>query len=263
VRATNPDSMDLCFQGLAWFNKGITPGNIAKARSFFDLALSVDPDYVDALVGSAAADVVEGSLLFTTDRVAAFAAAEAKLTKALSSAPDHARGHMWLGLVDILTKRAAEGITECEHALALDRNLASARAMIGYGKIFIGRADETEAQIAEALRLSPRDALAYIWMSIAADAKNHLGSWEQAVEWFRRSIDANRNYPTIYFNLAAALALLGRLDEAHSAVRAGLALNPSYALSNARTSRMTRSDYPIYLAQLERILDGMRGIPER
>jgi tetratricopeptide (TPR) repeat protein len=172
---------------------------------------------------------------------------------------------MWLGLVDILTKRAAEGITECEHALALDRNLASARAMIGYGKIFIGRADETEAQIAEALRLSPRDALAYIWMSIAADAKNHLGSWEQAVEWFRRSIDANRNYPTIYFNLAAALALLGRLDEARSAVRAGLALNPSYALSNARTSRMTRSDYPIYLAQLERILDGMRkaGIPER
>ena len=36
------------------------------------------------------------------------------------------------------------------------------------------------------LRLSPRDTLAYIWMSIAGDAKNHLGSWEQAVEWFRR-----------------------------------------------------------------------------
>ena len=158
-KAPTPNSMDFYFQGLAWFNKGIAPDNIAQARSFFDFALSADPDYVDALVGSAGADVVAGALLFTTDRIAAFTAAEAKLTKALSSVPDHARGHMWLGFVDIFTKRAAEGI-------AGGRNLASAGAIIGYGKIFIGLADETEAHIAEALRLSPRDTLAYIWMSI-------------------------------------------------------------------------------------------------
>ncbi|HWY81853.1 MAG TPA: tetratricopeptide repeat protein [Roseiarcus sp.] len=187
------------------------------------------------------------------------------MTKALSSVPDHARGHMWLGLVDIFTKRAAEGIAECEHALALDRNLASARAMVGYGKIFLDRADETEAHIAEALRLSPRDTLAYIWMSIAGDAKNHLGRWEQAVEWFRRAIEANRNYPTVYFNLAAALALLCRLDEAPSAVRAGLALNPAFSIARARAARMARSDNPTYLAQLEPIFEGMRkaGVPEQ
>ena len=137
--------------------------------------------------------------------------------------------------------------------------------MIGYGKIFIGRADETEAHIAEALRLSPRDTLAYIWMSVAGDAKNHLGSWEQAVEWFRRAIEANRNYPTVYFNLASALALLGRLDEAHSAIRAGLALNPTFSIARARAARTARSDNPTYLAQLERILDGMgiAGVPEQ
>ena len=84
--------------------------------------------------------------------------------------------HALLGLVDIFTKRAAEGIAECEHALALDRNLASAHANIGLGKIFIGRAEETEAHIAEALRLSPRDTMAYIWMNAAGIAKNHLGS---------------------------------------------------------------------------------------
>ena len=168
---------------------------------------------------------------------------------------------MHLRLVEIYTNRAAEGIAECEHALELDRNLASARAMIGYGKIFIGRADQTEAHIAEALRLSPRDTLAYIWMSVAGDAKNHLGSWEQAVEWFRRAIEADRNYPTIYFNLAAALAHLGRLVEAHSAIRAGLALNPAFAISRARAARTARSDNPTYLAELERILEGM-GVAE-
>jgi len=73
---------------------------------------------------------------------------------------------MYFGFAEILTKRAAQGIAECEHALALDRNLASAHSGIGYGKIFIGRAEESEAHIAEALRLSPRDTLAYPGTSI-------------------------------------------------------------------------------------------------
>ena len=226
-QAPNPNSMDLYFQGLAWLNKGFTPDNIARARKFFDRALDADPDNVDALIGSASADMTAGVLSFVADPIAAFAAAEPKLTKALSSVPDHARGHMLLGAVEIWTKRAAEGIALCEHALQLDRNLAHAHSTIGFGKILIGRAEETEAHIAEALRLSPRDTLAYIWMTYAGVAKLQLGSYEQAAAWFRRSIEANRNYPTPYFLLAAALAQLGRLDEARSAVKAGLALNPS------------------------------------
>ena len=35
------------------------------------------------------------------------------------------------------------------------------------GKIYTGRAEEAEAHIVEALRLSPRDTLAYIWMNFA------------------------------------------------------------------------------------------------
>ena len=98
-QAPNPDSMDLYFQGLAWFNKGRAPDNLAQARSFFDRALAADPDNVDALIGSARADAIEGVSFFAPDPMAAFAAAEAKLTKALSSVPDHALGHMYLGLV--------------------------------------------------------------------------------------------------------------------------------------------------------------------
>ena len=120
-QAPNPDSMDLYFQGLAWLNKGATTDNLARAQSFFDRALAADPDNVDALIGSAVADAVEGALSFSADPMAAFAAAEAKLTKALSSVPDHALGHMWLGLVEIVTNRAAQGIAECEHALAACR----------------------------------------------------------------------------------------------------------------------------------------------
>ena len=263
-QAPNPDSTDLYFQGLAWFNKGATPDNVAKARGFFDRALSADPDNVDALLNWRAQTRSRGANAFVTDARAAFAAAEAKLTKALSSVPDHALGHLLLGHVEILTKRAAEGIAKCEHALELDRNLAFAHFDIGLAKVFMGRAEETEAHVVEALRLSPRDTLAYVWMNIAGMAKNQLGSWEQAVAWFRRSIEANRNYPAACFNLAAALAQLDRLDEARSAVKAGLALNPTLTVSRARAVWTARSDDPTFLAKAEQIFEGMRkaGVPE-
>ena len=264
-QAPTPDSMDLYFQGMAWFNKGLSPDNVTQARSFFDRALAADPDNFDALVGSARADVVEGAVLFSADPIAAFAVAEAKLTKALSSVPDHARAHMILGFVEMMTKRAAEGIAECEHALAVDRNLASAHSFIGRGKIFVGRAEETEAHVAQALRLSPRDTMANTWMMHAGFAKNQLGAWDQAAAWCRRAIEANRNHPTVWFHLSAALARLGRLDEARPAVKAGLALAPSFTVSRARVNWTAPSDDPTYLARLEPIFDGLRkaGVPEK
>ena len=264
-RTPNPDSMDLYFQGLAWLNKGTTPDNVAQARSFYDRALNADPDNVDALVGSAAADAVAAAATFVSDPLAAFESAEVKLTKALSSVPDHAIGHLCLGVIEIYTKRATEGIAECEHALQIDRNLAASHSMIGLGKTYIGRAEETEGHIGEAIRLSPRDTMAYVWMGIAGWAKLQLGTYEQAVAWLRRAVEANRNYSIGYFLLAAALAQLGRSDEARSAVKGGLALNPTYTIYRERTLTTAASDDPTYLAQLELFLDGMRkaGVPEQ
>ena len=42
--------MDLYFQGLAWLNKGPAPDNVARARSFYDRAFSVDPDNVNPVI---------------------------------------------------------------------------------------------------------------------------------------------------------------------------------------------------------------------
>ena len=108
-QAPSPDSMDLYFQGLAWLNKGMTPDNVAQARSFFDSALAADPGNVDALIGSARADTRAGAFLFLADPMTAFAAAEAKLTNALSSVPDHAGAHLTLGIATYLHKARRRG----------------------------------------------------------------------------------------------------------------------------------------------------------
>jgi TolB-like protein len=64
-QAPNPDSMDLYFQGMAWFNKGFSPDNVAQARGFFDRALAADPGNVDALIWSARVQVVEAALFLS------------------------------------------------------------------------------------------------------------------------------------------------------------------------------------------------------
>jgi tetratricopeptide (TPR) repeat protein len=73
-------------------------------------------------------------------------------------------------------------------------------------------------------------------MTYAGAAANHLGRWEEAVVWFKRSIQANRNYPFSHFHLSAALAQLGQLEEARGCVEVGLGLNPSFTVSRARVA---------------------------
>jgi TolB-like protein len=262
ARAPHPDSMDLYFQGMAIVNRGSDLANLWQARTFFEQALGLDAGNLDAVVGTAFVDVTFG-IAIPTDRPARFKTAETALSKVLAHTPNHALAHCLVGVVQIFTKRAAQGIAECKHALVLDRNLASAHAWIGLGKCNLGRAEEAEAHVMEAFRLSPRDNRAFSWMNIAGVAQSYLAADEAAVCWFRRSIETNRNVaPFVYFCLAAALAHLERIEEAQASVQAGLALDPNFTVSQYRAIAPT--DSPTCLAQRERIIEGMHkaGLPD-
>jgi TolB-like protein/Tfp pilus assembly protein PilF len=262
AQSPRPDSTELHFQGMAWTNKGITPNHLAQARGFFERALALDPNNVEALIGAAGVEITLAGAYTTDDRATRLAAASAALTKALSLAPSHALAHLFLGRLLIFSKHGHQAIAECERALALDRNLAAAHATIGMAKLFIGRSDETEAHVREALRLSPRDTFAFSWVATAGVAKLYLGDDEEAVAWLRRAIEINRNLPNAHFYLAAALANLGQLNEAQAAAVAGLTINPTYTINGFRAG--SSSDNPTFLAQRERIYKGMQmaGVPE-
>ncbi|OMI09283.1 adenylate/guanylate cyclase domain-containing protein [Bradyrhizobium brasilense] len=262
-RSLDPDATDLNFQGNACLNKATTPERLTQARSFFERALIIDPRSVGALVGLASVDLAVGAALLTDDRSVRFSAAETNAIKALSLAPDDAPAHLILGCVYIFTNRAMQGIAECEQALVLNPNLADAHAARGLAKFLIGRSDETESHILEALRLSPRDTFAYWWMHLLGRAKMQHGADAEAVDWLRRSIEANRNFPLTHIHLAAALGLLGALDEARAAAKAGFALDPGFTIRRFRTAAKL-NDNLTYLAGVERVCQGMRiaGVPE-
>ena len=261
-QAANPDSMDLYFQGMEWFNRGLNLENRDHARGFFERALALDPGNVDALLGAGRADFEVGAAHLSDETPARLAAAEATIAKVLSLRPNDALAHEILGGIMTQTKRSDQSIAEFERALALDPNLASAHASIGNAKMFIGRAQETEAHVNDALRLSPRDSFASVWLLMAGGAKLTLGADGEAVGWLRRSIELNRNWLLPHFFLAAALANLDKLDEARAETRLGLTLDSAFTIKRFRAAR--ESDNPIFLAGKEHIIEGMRkaGVPE-
>jgi class 3 adenylate cyclase/DNA-binding response OmpR family regulator/tetratricopeptide (TPR) repeat protein len=261
-RAPNPDATDFNLQAWALWGRGITAENLAEARRLFERGLALNPADVWPLIGIANVDLAAALSFLPDDRTARLAAAEAALNKALALAPENAHAHLALGIIQIHTNRVAQGIGECDRALELNRNLVNAHGHIGYAKIVLGRAEEAETHIQEALRLSPRDVHIYLWCMFAGTAKLYLGKDDEAVNWLRRSIEINRNLADSHFLLAAALARLGRLQEARSEVQAGLGINPSFTIARFCAGAFT--DYPNVVAGRERVIDGLReaGVPE-
>jgi len=261
-RTPDPDSMDLYFRAKALINRGSTAEYLKPAEAFLERALQLDPSNVDALAAKGWVDMDFGAGFMADDRAARLESVEAVAIKALSLAPNHAFAHLVLGSYYSAVNRNNEAIAEFEHALMLDRNRVYAHALIGMAKTALGRADESESHYREALRLSPRDVAAHHWMSSAGTSKLHLAKDEEAVAWFRRAIEANRNFAFTHLSLAAALAHLRRIDEARADAKAGLALEPSFTIRRFRAG--ARSDKPVYLAGRDRIYEGMRqaGIPE-
>jgi TolB-like protein/class 3 adenylate cyclase len=263
-QAGNPDSRDLYFQGMEWFNRGVNLENMDQARGFFERALALDPRNVDALLGEGRVDYEVGAAFLSDDRAARLASAEATIVKVLSLRPNDALAHEIMGGILIQTGRADRGLAELERALALDRNLAAAHGDIGFAKLFTGRDEEIEAHENEALRLSPHDGRAWLWLHAAGAGKMNLGADEEAVALFRRSIENNRNFPVEHFFLAAMLANRGEQEEAQSEVKAGLALDPGFTIRRFRTGAEAQGDNPIFRARLERLIERMRkaGVPE-
>jgi TolB-like protein len=251
-----PDSMDLFFRGRAWLHRGVTPETIAQARPFFARAQALDPENVYAMAGEAAGCALAAAMGPSRRDIAALlAAAEAAAAKAVGFAPDYAEARYAMGLVLTFTKRSAQGVAAFDRALALNRNLVQAHAMLGFGKICLGRSEETEAHIHDAFRLSPLDPDAFTWLMFAGLAALHLGRNEDAAGWLKQSIDAYPGFPAVHFLLSAALGNLGQRDDARMAVQAGLRLNPTFSVREFRGREY--SDNAVYLEQRERIIEGL------
>jgi TolB-like protein/class 3 adenylate cyclase len=236
--------------------------SLRAARPLYEAALRLDERNVDALVGLAGGLIAELESWASPDRDGVLAAAEAAIMNALAISPDHARAHYVRARLFQVQRKPVEQLREHELVIQFDRNFALAHVGMGFAKVFLGRSQEAEAHIAEAIRLSPRDPNRSVFFFAVGAADLYLGRCERAADWCRKAIEANPIYELPYFYLAAALALAGRQDEAEAAASAAMRLHPHFRIAKFRAEAF--GDSPIYLAQRERLYEGMRkaGVPE-
>jgi len=261
-RPESSDAIDLAMRGRAVWNQPLTLSRVREARRLFEAALVLDPQNVAALLGFADAHIEEVVVFASDNRAEQIAAADRAVSKALALAPDSASVHFSHGTVLFAMRVPDRALREFEFAIGLDRNFVKAHVYAGLMKLCLGRARETEADVAQAIRLSPRDPFLSHWQFVVSLADLYLGRNVRAVDGLRRSVQLNPNWHLSNFVLAGALALAGLLAEAAAACAVARRLGPDFTIGKFRAEAV--GDNPVYLAQRERLCEGllMAGVPE-
>jgi TolB-like protein len=257
------DSVDHTLHGWAAWNQHLSLEATRKAGRYFEEALRLDEHNVSALLGVANTLMWEVNMFASDDRASQINAAEVAAVKALALAPDNAEVHLTYGCVLFAMRAPERALREFELAASLDGNLAMAHGYLGLMKLFLGRPRETRAHVAKAMRLSPRDPLLFHWHFFIGVADLYLGRVLHAVKGLRKSVEINPNWGLSQFVLAGALALAGVTAEANAACAVARRLAPNFTIAKFRDEAV--SDNPVYLAQRERLYEGLRfaGAPER
>jgi len=228
-----------------------------RARRFFETALRLDDDNVEALIGFANAHMWEVNMSYASDdRDAQIQAAGTAAKQALALAPDSAEVHVTYGTVLYAMRAPERALREFEFAVGLDGHLAAAHAYLGLMKFSLGRARDTRAHVAEAMRLSPRDPLLFHWHFFIGVGELYLGRVVHGIESLRKSVEINPHWGLSQFVLAAALALAGLLAEAAEVRAVAQRLVPNFTIARFRAG--AASDNPVYLAQSEHFYRGLR-----
>jgi adenylate cyclase len=226
-------------------------GEIEQAITALDALCADEPTHAHAHAARAAAAVFQGiqELGASQQRaldpeearqallrgLGAFADAERSGRRAVELDPLDSTAHTALGWGLLMLGRTDESRSALERAL--DLNPSSAPACFALGVVSLR--EEAGAEAAEllerAIRLSPRDAMAHHFLGALAGAHLLAGDLEAAAEAVRRSLACEPEGAISYRPaLAAALALLGRVDEGRAVFDAVLETSPEWNLDATR-----------------------------
>jgi adenylate cyclase len=233
-----------------------------EAIALAERALALDPQNVRAMYVLTAALQSRVWDHWSDDPDGDIARAGKTADAALALQPDNSWVHWAKGQVYAVNRQWRPAITEYEAAIALDPNNASAHALAGFRKLFLGRAEEGIAGVETALRLSPRDPGVPWWQFYMCDLHAMLAHWDEAIPWCEKSITGQPQVFYPYVLLAAANAWAGHDKEAKEAAAELQKLYPGFTVQT--WAGIHWSEDPTFNAQYQRISEGLRkaGVPE-
>jgi adenylate cyclase len=260
----NPDAEELALQCEAdYLRIGLARTEMLPAYRLCEQALAIDSRNVRALVILALRHLVLARNLQSDDPQTDRLKAGELISRALAVDSNNYLAH-YARAFFLAEQSPEEAIAEGERVLALNPSFIPVYIPLWTANWTAGRFDKATEYAEAALRLGPHDTLAYVYLLEKADGLFIQSRYEEAAEFFKRSIAANPEYAPSYIMLTASLALSGHDAEASETLRRYLALPLDIPKTLTQLKARQPYDTPYLRSYYDRVYQGLRkaGLPE-
>jgi len=248
----SPESLDaweLYQRGMWHLGKADAAAN-DEARRLFEGAIERDPIFAAAHVGLSFSYLSAGFLYLTMPSDEALRLGTMHARKAVELDPGDADAYAQLAKALATRGDMDNAEATARQAISINPNCAQAHWAMGVVLLLTGRTAEGRQALGVFERLSPRDASIAQAHSRTAISYYFDHDYERCVEVARRQLSAHPGFTMTYCWLAAALAQLGRTEEARVALAAVSPREFDVFVRNRPPSRRPEDH--------EHMLDGLR-----
>ena len=207
------DAWEAYQRGLWHFNK-YGPAENQTAQTFFRRAIELDPTFAPGHYGYALA--LQWEIWFFSDRpfaeVQGTPFEEARIAVSLDD--KDATAHAVVAHMLMWRGEWEPAIAEARIAHMLNPNSSFVTSMLGCVLGFGGYHEEAIDRLRQAMRASPHDPLTWLWLLWIGCVQFYSRQFDAAVGTLRHVVRLRPGATQCHGMIAAALAYLGRLDEA-------------------------------------------------
>lgn len=230
VAAKSPASLeayDLVLRGRDLLTR-LTRTATSNARSMFERAVELDPNYAPAYVGLGRADLLAVLVGWTPDPAGTLRRAEARAQKAVAIDEYNPAARVVLGAVFTRLGEYDRAVETLRYALTLNPSDPEIYAGLGDALLYNGEISEALQQLEVAARLDPK--LSSHDLFNLGSAYFLVGDNGRAAQVFERVVARQDDNQFMHAMLAAIYAEQGRREEARHEIAEVRRLNPMFDL---------------------------------
>jgi adenylate cyclase len=218
-----------------YYTGGSSREGLARARQLLDEAIALDPTYPHAYYVLGTIHMLEALSGFSRNPRESLELSNKMLRKANELDGSLAMARAQVGYNMTLLRRYDEAVVEVERAYELAPNDNTVRFFYGNVLGYIGRAQEAIPILQGVIREYPRPPNPRL--RALALAQREAGRYEEAIETLKRAVARDPDDIIAQVSLATCYGIMGREEEAQTAAKEVLRLNPKFSIgSDLRTN---------------------------
>ncbi|UCB54410.1 MAG: winged helix-turn-helix domain-containing protein [Thiotrichales bacterium] len=185
---------------------------VLRARDDFRKAIDLDNSFARAYANLALTYIYDHMHGWSDESDQALQQAHVYADRAIAIDPELPQVHWVKGFADIFSRDYQKALRQAERSIELDPNFADGYGLLGNILNYAGKPRQAALEMQKAMRLNPRHP--FIYKVIYGEILFNQRDYDNAIENFTLALDSNPEIEESRLWLAAALAHVGRVDDA-------------------------------------------------